>query len=164
MEVSMKNSKMVTRREFLKVAAAGFGVAVASFSWPFRTLAQEVQPDETLFNFVKDPDNPTPLEAEHLITVRLPLIAEDGANIPIIISMNHPMEPDHYIKSFQMVNFQDPIVSKGIYHLTPANGEAYLGSQMRMDGGDTQLFVIAECNQHGKWVMPATLKVSLGGC
>ena len=156
----------ITRRDFLKQAAiAGLGAAVLSAGWPLRALAQsEEPPGAPVFNFIKDPDNPTPLEAEHMINVRLPLIAEDGSNVPMVISMEHPMEPDHYIKNIQVVSFRDPIVGKGLYHFTPANGQAYLSIQIRMDGGDSEVFVIAECSQHGRWVTSATLKVSLGGC
>lgn len=91
-------------------------------------------------------------------------IAEDGSNVPIVVSMDHPMEPDHYISSIHIVNFKDPIVSKGIYRFTPASGQAYIGTQIRMDGGDSEIFVIAECTKHGRWVASRTLKVSLGGC
>lgn len=156
--------KIITRRNFLRrLSVVSAGVAVASLKWSFPVRAQEG--DTPVFNFIEDPENPTELEAEHMIDVRLPLIAEDGSNVPIVITMeNHPMEPDHYIKTIQMVGFRDPIVSKGLYHLTPANGQAYISTQIRMDGGDSQIFVLAECNQHGRWVMPATIKVSLGGC
>ena len=158
------DNELVTRRIFLQRAMMlGLGSAVLSaLGWPWEALAQGSEP---VFNIIQDVENPaTPLEAEHLINVRLPLIAEDGANVPIVISMDHPMEPDHYIKSIQMVNFKDPVVSKGLYHLTPANGQAYLSTQIRMDGGDAEIYVIAECTQHGKWVVSKGLKVSLGGC
>ena len=153
----------ITRRIFLKRAASvGLGAMALSFA-PARALfAQEGLPEE--FQFVQDVDNPTPLEAEHIINLRLPIIAQDGANVPVIISMEHPMEPDHYIKSLQIFNFNDPVISKGIVHLTPANGQAFFSTQLRLDGGDPRIFVVAECSQHGKWVGGETLKVSLGGC
>jgi sulfur-oxidizing protein SoxY len=152
----------ITRRIFLKRAAL-VGVGAAALTWaPATLLAQEETPGE--FQFVQDLNNPTPLEAEHIINVRLPIIAEDGANVPVIISMDHPMEPDHYIKSLQIFNFNDPVVSKGIFQMTPANGQPFFSTQLRLDGGDIRIFVVAECSQHGKWVGSETLKVSLGGC
>lgn len=159
----MLEMDLVTRRRFLRISLIGLGgAALSALGWPGRALADD---PASSFNFVKNPDAPTELEAEHLMNIRLPLIAEDGANVPVIISLeNHPMEPDHYIKSIQIVGFNDPIVSKGVYHLSPANGQAYLSTQMRMDGGDTEVYVIAECSQHGKWVASQALKVSLGGC
>ena len=155
---------LLTRRRFLKMAAMGLGGLAA---WSFglgNALAQGSGPYEH-FNTVVDPDNPTDLEKLHLINIRLPVIAEDGANVPIIVSMeNHPMEADHYIKSIHILNFNDPVTSKGVFHFTPANGLAYISTQIRMDGGDPTVFVVCECSQHGMWVANKQLKVSLGGC
>jgi len=152
------------RREFMKLAAAGIG-GLTAWSLGMRpAFAQESGPYEH-FNSVVDPENPTELEKEHLINIRIPKIAEDGANVPVIISLeNHPMEPDHYIKYIHIYSFNDPVVSKGVFHFTPANGMAYISTQVRMDGGDPTLFVVCECSQHDRWVASQQLKVSLGGC
>ena len=151
-----------SRRVFLKVTALGLGSAAMS-AIPRFVLAQGG--NDSPFNFVADPENPSELEAEHLLNIRLPLIAEDGSNVPIVVTMeNHPMEDDHYIKSLQIYGFTDPIVSKGLFFLSPANGQAHISTQIRMDGGDANLYVVGECTQHGLWAAQATLKVSLGGC
>ena len=152
-----------SRRMFLKLTALGAGSAALASLLPALSLAQEGS--DSPFNFVQDLENPTELEEEHLITIRLPVIAEDGSNVPVITYMeNHPMEPDHYIRSIRIFGFTDPIVSKGQFLLSPANGQAYISTQVRMDGGDAMLFVVGECTQHGLWAASATLKVSLGGC
>ena len=156
----MLDQKYITRRVFLRsLTALGLSSATLSIGGVMQLLAQESSP----FNFASDTSNP--LAAEHAIDIRLPLIAEDGSNVPIVITMEaHPMEADHYIKTLRMVNFKDPVVGKGLYSFSPANGQAFLSSQLRLDGGDAEIFVIAECSQHGKWVASAPLKVSLGGC
>lgn len=151
-----------TRRKFLKLTAVSVGATAAGLMIPQFVLAQE---GDEAFNYVQDPENPTELEAEHLINIRLPIIAEDGSNVPIVASLeNHPMEDDHYIKNIRIYSFTDPIVSKGRFTFTPANGMAYISTQARMDGGDANVFVVAECTKHGLWAANATLKVSLGGC
>jgi hypothetical protein len=33
-----------------------------------------------------------------------------------------------------------------------------------MNAGDSTVHVVAECNQHGKWVLSRDIKVSVGGC
>jgi predicted secreted protein len=160
----MEENKYVTRRVFLRrVTAAGFsGAAAIALAKPWWSVfAQDSAAPE--FHFADDTSDP--LAEEHAINIRLPLIAEDGSNVPIVITLeNHPMEAGHFIENIQMVNFRDPVVSKGVYHLSPANGQAYLSTQLRLDGGDAEIFVIAECTQHGKWVSSSPLKVSLGGC
>jgi hypothetical protein len=80
--------------------------------------------------------------------------------------MEHPMEPEHYITSLQVLNASDPISSKGVFYLTPANGQAYLAVQARMHSGTSSVQVIAECNQHGRWgqSQPITIPEGTGGC
>jgi predicted secreted protein len=45
------------------------------------------------------------------------------------------MEQGHYIEAIEILNYADPVVSRR-FHLTPANGEAYLSTQVRMSEGD----------------------------
>ena len=159
----MSNHSFMSRRKFLKTAAAlGIGGAVAM--WRVGSVSADPPDWLEFFKKIKDPAAPTDLEKQHLMELRLPVIAEDGANVPMIVSLTHPMEADHYIKSIQILNFKDPVVSKGVFHFTPANGVAHISTQLRMDGGDAEIFVVAECSQHGKWVASKKLKISLGGC
>lgn len=158
------NHTHITRRSYLKVSLLGLSSTMAALTIPRLVLAQ-TEDEDTPFNFISDPENPTELEAQHMITMRLPIIAEDGSNVPIVISLdNHPMDEDHYITHLRMYNFSDPIVAKGVYEFTPANGMAYISTQVRMDGGEANLYAVAECNQHGLWAANQSLKVSLGGC
>ncbi|MDR7400250.1 MAG: thiosulfate oxidation carrier protein SoxY [Armatimonadota bacterium] len=112
---------------------------------------------------VEPPGRPG-LEREHLVSVRLPATADDGANVPIVVEMDHPMEPDHYIKSLAVYAFEDPLVNKGIFSFTPQNGQVYLAFQFRMTAGEHRVFVVAECTRHGKWATSRRLWVSTGGC
>lgn len=156
-----RNSSLSRRDLIVRSAALGLSGAVLG---PLRLLA-EAELEEPAFHLLPATEDLSPEQLEHLIEVRLPIIAEDGSNVPIIMTMpNHPMTEDHYIKTLQIVNFRDPIASKGLYHFTPRSGQAYFSTQIRMDGGDTDLEIVAECSRHGRWVTQKTLKVSLGGC
>ena len=62
------------------------------------------------------------------------------------------------------MNFADPVVVKGKFYLTPANGEAYISTQIRLSGGDGEVWVVAECNKHGKYATYRDVKVAAGGC
>lgn len=112
---------------------------------------------------VEPPGRPG-LEREHLVSVRLPGIADDGANVPIAVEMDHPMEADHYIKSLAVYAFEDPLVTKGIFFFSPQNGRLSLAFQFRMSAGEHRLFVVVECTRHGKWATSRRLRVSTGGC
>ena len=78
--------------------------------------------------------------------------------------MDHPMDEDHYIKNIQIMNFTDPVVIKGKFYFTPVNGEVYLGTQIRLAGGEAKVWVVAESNQHGQWAASKETKGSAGGC
>jgi desulfoferrodoxin (superoxide reductase-like protein) len=109
---------------------------------------------------------PTAWEHLHLPELRMPRLTMNGAHVPLVIDMSHPMDADHYIASLHLLNDTDPFPSKGIFHLTPTNGRAHLAVQARMHSGDSIVLVIAECNRHGRWAVrqPITIPEGRGGC
>ncbi|MEE8364234.1 MAG: thiosulfate oxidation carrier protein SoxY [Gammaproteobacteria bacterium] len=148
-----------SRRDFLRYAMVG-GVAVPlTFAPGFFQLAQA-----KAFNFAADPNNLTDMERIHLPKITLPPVVEDGSQAPIQIELEHPMDEDHYIKSIQIINFNDPLQTKGNFYFSPLNGEAFIGTQIRLSGGESTVWAIAECNQHGRWAASRDTKVAAGGC
>jgi desulfoferrodoxin (superoxide reductase-like protein) len=77
--------------------------------------------------------------------------------------MDHPMTPEHHVASLEVVNENDPIPSKGIFHLTPANGAVYLAFQARMDEGESEVTVTTECNRQGKSATRRRIIIAEGG-
>ena len=106
------------------------------------------------------------LPATHTPKLILPATTRNGNHVPVVVKMNHPMEPDHYIRRVEFRNESDPIPSKGIFHPTAANGETYLAFQARMDSGTSTVLAIAECNLHGTWTARhrITIPDGQGGC
>ena len=149
----------LTRRRFLRYVTVG-GVAVPLYASTILTR----EAHGAAFQTAKDPANLSDLERLHLPKVTIPPVVEDGAQAPMVVEMDHPMEDDHYIKSIQILNFDDPVVIKGKCYFTPMNGQAYVGTQIRLAGGESRVWVIAECNQHGKWAVSRDVKVAAGGC
>lgn len=149
----------VTRRKFLAILAKG---GLAASMLPGMALFQNAQ--GAVFNFPADSKNLSEDERIHLPKVTLPPVVEDGSQAPIVVEMDHPMDADHYIKSIQLLNFDDPVVIKGKFYFTPANGEAFIGTQIRLAGGEGTVWVVAECNHHGRWAVSKTVKVAAGGC
>ncbi len=148
-----------SRRDFLRYVMVG-GVAVPlTFAPGFFQLAQA-----KAFNFAADPDNLTDLERIHLPKITLPPVVEDGSQAPIQVEMDHPMDEDHYITSLQIIGFNDPVQTKGNFYFTPLNGEAFISTQIRLAGGESTVWVVAECNQHGRWAGSTSTKVAAGGC
>ncbi len=107
---------------------------------------------------------PSSFEREHFVWVRMPVLADDGANVPISLEMEHPMEPDHYIRTVAVFAFEDPLVTKGVFTFSPYNGRVSLSFQFRMNAGNHRVFVVAECTRHGRWATSRVVRVGEGGC
>ena len=98
--------------------------------------------------------------------LHVPRFTRNGAKVPIVVEMTHPMTPDHHITSIHVANDGDPISSKGTFHFTPANGRVHLAFQARMHEGISQVTATAECNVHGKFStsQPIEIPEGAGGC
>ena len=116
------------------------------------------------FHIPSDINNLTEIEKIHVPKVTLPPVVEDGNQAPIVVRIDHPMEENHYIKSIQILNFKDPVVIKGQCFFTTMSGEAYFGTQIRLAGGESRVWVVSECNRHGKYATYKDVKVAAGGC
>jgi sulfur-oxidizing protein SoxY len=102
-------------------------------------------------------------DAEHRPEVDLPLLSENPDAVPIRVTVNHPMEPDHFIRSIEIRVDQDPVPYKGKFHFTPLNGRAWVAFQMRSGAGSIAK-VVAECSRHGGFVATRPFRVTEGGC
>lgn len=132
---------LIGRREFLSLSVAGTaGVLLPSGLW-----AQGLA------------------DRSHRPLIDVPVLAEDGTAVPIQVSVDHPMEPDHYIKQIEVVLETDPVPAKGTYRFTPANGRAWVAFQMRSGLGGV-VKAVAECSRHGKFVGEKEMRVAEGGC
>ena len=97
---------------------------------PSLSMLSEVE--AAAFNKAVDLNNMTDLEKIHIPKVTLPPVVEDGNQAPIIVEIDHPMDDDHYIKSVQILNFNDPVVIKGQCFFTPQSGQAFVSTQIRL--------------------------------
>jgi sulfur-oxidizing protein SoxY len=145
-----------SRRAFLGAAAvaAALGVAGRPGAAPAgggRDGAPEREPD---------------FERRHRPTLRMPAVTENGAWVPVVVEMEHPMTADHAVTTVHVVNERDPVPSKGVFHLTPANGQVYLALQVRLDQGASRVVATATCNRHGAWSSARAVTVAdgAGGC
>ena len=106
---------------------------------------------------------PGDVEAAHRIHIDVPILADDPVAIPVTVSVDHPMEPDHYITRLEVVLGTDPVPRKGLFRFTPLSGRASVAYQIRSgQGGD--LVVVAECSRHGRFETRQSLHVAPGGC
>jgi sulfur-oxidizing protein SoxY len=99
----------------------------------------------------------------HRVNIDVPIVADDPVEVPLAVSVEHPMEPDHYVKSLEVVLPTDPVPNKGAFRFTPQNGRASVAYQIRSGrGGD--LVAVAECSRHGRFETHQPIRVAPGGC
>jgi len=103
------------------------------------------------------------LEREHRPQLDLPILSEEPTAVPVQAWVDHPMEPEHFIRAIEVMLETDPVPYKGKFLFTPANGRAWLAFQMRSGAGGL-VKAIAECTRHGRFVGTRELRVVEGGC
>lgn len=102
-------------------------------------------------------------EGDHRVQIDVPLLAEDATAVPVQVSLNHPMEPDHFIRSIEITVDRDPVPRKGKFLFTPHNGRPWLAFQMRSGSGGV-MTVVADCTRHGRIAATRDYRVADGGC
>lgn len=102
-------------------------------------------------------------DAAHSARIELPVLADDPAAVPFQVSVDHPMEPDHFIRSLEVTLETDPVPRKGKFSFTPTNGRAWLAFQFRSGIGGI-VRVVGECTRHGRFVATRDVRVTEGGC
>jgi sulfur-oxidizing protein SoxY len=155
----------MTRRRMLEtlgvigVAAAG-GVLTA----PVPARAQQLGLHEGVDAAMKRVFGNRPIkDGASLITLDTPLIAENGAVVPVSVRVDSPMTPKNYIKHIYIVADQNriPIVTR--VTLTPAAGQAFMGANVRLgETGDVR--AVVEQSDGTLWQVTREVKVTVGGC
>jgi sulfur-oxidizing protein SoxY len=155
----------VTRRAVLSGlgavgAAAMAGVAVTPRPAAAQTFGQNESVEAALKRLfggklIKD--------GSALIKLDVPLIAENGAVVPVSVEVNAPMTPQSYVKHIYVVADQNriPIVTRVV--LTPESGQAYMGANIRLgETGDVR--AIVEQSDGTLLQVKREVKVTVGGC
>jgi len=99
-------------------------------------------------------------------SIRLPVLTENGAKVPLVVEVDHPMSPDHHATTITVINERDPVASKGEFSFSPANGQAYVAFQARLDDGPSTVQATVECSRAARWTGTAFTRVvdGAGGC
>lgn len=162
----MVDEQGVTRRRLLGAlgtvgvaAAAGVGLAPrAAGAQP--ALGQQESVDAALTRvFGGRPMR----DGGRTIKLDIPLIAENGAVVPVSVEVNAPMTPQSYVKHIYVVADKNriPIVARAV--LTPESGQAYMGANIRLgETGDVR--AIVEQSDGTLMQVRREVKVTVGGC
>ena len=155
----------VTRREVLTGAAA----AAAAAAWPRgRARAQgflaNLAPEEPVEKTLQRLFGSRPIkDGSQVITLDLPLIAEDGGNVAMSVEVKSPMTPQSYVKAVYVLSDKNPRPLNAKFNLTPACGQAYVATNLRLaDTGDVR--AVAEMQDGALFMVKQSVRVVVAGC
>ncbi len=147
----------LSRRSLIASAGAGGCVALAAWLLPLRASATPEQAEKLIASF----GTGTPKEGK--VTLGAPEIAENGASVPITISVDSPMTDQDYVSSILVVADGNPLPGVARFELSPANGAAKVEIRIRLAQTQT-VTAVAAMNDGSLWKASKTVKVTIGGC
>jgi sulfur-oxidizing protein SoxY len=158
-------NRTLTRRAWLGLAALGAAIA----AWrPRPARAQgflaNLAPEEPIAETVKRLSGGRAIkDGASLITIDMPLIAEDGAAVPIAVEVKSPMTPENHVKAIYILAEKNPRPLNVKVGMTPAAGQAYVATNLRLaDSGPVR--VVAETSDGSLWVATREVRVTVAGC
>jgi len=159
----------VTRRTLLGTlgiigAAAATGAVTAGA--PRRAAAQAPQfgQQEAVQDALKRLFGARPIkDGSALVKLDIPLIAENGAVVPVSVEAQSPMTPQSYVKGIYVIADKNRIPVVTHVALTPEAGQAFIGANIRL-GETTDVRAIVEQSDGTLLQVKREVKVTVGGC
>jgi sulfur-oxidizing protein SoxY len=131
---------------------------------PGTARAQALGQNETVQDAMKRLFGGKPIkDGAAIIKLELPLIAENGAMVPVSVDVDSPMTPTNYVKHIFVVADKNriPIVTR--VTLAPEAGRAFMGANIRLgETGDVR--AIVEQSDGTLLQAKREVKVTVGGC
>ncbi|HEX5819957.1 MAG TPA: thiosulfate oxidation carrier protein SoxY [Gemmatimonadales bacterium] len=155
---------MPSRREFLRQGTA-LGAALALGSQA--ALAQALEPDpevpnEQIAKLLKDLFGDRPIRRGH-VALDMPVVAEDGRVVPVIIDTDLPMTAAKHVKAVHLIVDHNPDPHLAAFEVTPALGKLSIQTRIKMKR-TTWVRCIAETSDGEVWADYARVSVTLNGC
>jgi len=160
----------MTRRSVLR--ALGWlglsGLALPVLGTPRAALAQgnlaNLGPEESVDATMKRLFGGRPIkDGSSVIKIELPLIAENGAVVPVSVEVTTPQTPQSHVKSIYIISDKNRRPLNAKFNLTPAMGQAYVGTNLRL-GESTDVRAVAEMSDGSLLMAKREVKVTVGGC
>lgn len=157
--------KWLSRREFLKfLGKMGMGMAcLPSVLKTQQSPSRESHYIEESFETAMQRLFGDRAMQDERVSVSAPQLAENGASVPVAVEVDFPMETDRHIQTIYILSQKNPVPLIGKFHLTPANGKAYISTRIKM--AETGLVhAIAETNTGALFHGQSSVRVTLSGC
>ncbi|HXE58321.1 MAG TPA: thiosulfate oxidation carrier protein SoxY [Gemmatimonadales bacterium] len=119
-------------------------------------------PNEQVRRAIRARFGDRPIRRGH-VQLDMPVVAEDGRVVPVIIESDLPMTDERYVKGVHLFVDHNPDVQVAAFHLTPAMGEVMLTTRIKMRR-TTWVRALVETNAGEVWAGYAHVRVTLNGC
>lgn len=161
----MTKDHLLTRRAVLgTLGVLGVATAAGGLAAPGVVTAQALGAQETVDVAMKRIFGGRPIkDGAGLVKLDIPLIAENGAVVPVSVEVNAPMTSTSYVKHIYVVADKNriPIVTR--VTLEPGAGAAYMGANIRLgETGDVR--AVVEQSDGTLLQVKREVKVTVGGC
>jgi sulfur-oxidizing protein SoxY len=163
----MTNERAISRRTTLR-ALSVLGVAGATggltLARPPRASAQQLGVHERVEDGLRRVFGTRTLkDGRGLVKLEAPLIAENGAVVPLAVEVSSPMTPADHVKAIYLVADTNriPIIMRATF--TPQSGQAYLGATVRL-GETGAVRAIVEQSDGALLQVSRDVKVTVSGC
>jgi sulfur-oxidizing protein SoxY len=119
-------------------------------------------PNQKVAQILKDLFGSRPIRKGH-VALDMPLVAEDGRVVPVVIESDLPMERERYVKGVHLIVDHNPDPHLAAFHLTPALGSVSISTRIKMKR-TTWVRAILETNTGEVWADYSRVAVTLNGC
>jgi len=100
---------------------------------------------------------------ESLVKLDIPEIAENGATVPMTVSVESPMTEQSYVKELLVLADENPRATVATFRFSPLGGVAEVNTRIRL-GGTQHVIAIAKMNDDSVHMASKPIKVTVGGC
>jgi sulfur-oxidizing protein SoxY len=97
------------------------------------------------------------------ITLDLPAVAENGAQVPLTVRLDSPMTADDHVTAIHIIATRNPAPQIGSFRLTPQMTRAEAMTRIRV-AEEQEILVLAEISDGRVFQQTASIIVSVGGC
>ncbi|MBI5378569.1 MAG: thiosulfate oxidation carrier protein SoxY [Nitrospirae bacterium] len=165
------SSFIFSRRAFLRGAGAlgvisvagSIGLRLPPAAWAQKAPGAPV-PEEKVEETLKRLFGNRPLkDGAGKVKLETPLIAENGAVVPLSVEAKLPMTPANYAKHIYLIADKNRRPMTARFTLTPDSGEAFVGANIRL-GATTDVRAVVEMSDGTLYQVKNHVKVTVGGC
>src|ERR1051325_7716901 len=160
-------AERITRRRVLgTLGVLGAAAAMGAPALPRPAVAQQPEfgGQEAVGDALKRLFGTRPIkDGGALVKLDIPLIAENGAVVPVSVEAQSPMTPQSYGKSINVVADRNRIPIVTHVALAPEAGAAFMGANIRL-GETTDVRAIVEQSDGTLLQVKREVKVTVGGC